>query len=133
MQVHITGFKRQPDGTIKSTTGPALKLTYSALDSAQRQYSLIGDKTGDFPGPLGTQDRELVDLHGGGLPDVVQLGSGLPLVWQNLGSGEFAPARTIAKISIRHILGGAHRDHVAVAGVISVVLNLAQLGGKAFA
>ena len=95
LRVTMDGFKRQEDGTVEQTSAPPVEFTYSPFDPTQRHFEPLADELIEPPGPLGESGRELVDLNGDGLPDVVQLGSGRPRIWRNLGGGRFAPPHTL--------------------------------------
>ncbi|MCU1348329.1 MAG: hypothetical protein JWO56_1359, partial [Acidobacteria bacterium] len=95
-RVSMRGFKHQPDGTVSEIDSPAVELTYSPFDPQARRFRKIFENVADRPGPLGEEGRELVDLDGNALPDVVQLGGGRPRVWRNAGEGRFMPPRTLA-------------------------------------
>lgn len=94
-RVTMDGFKRQPNGTVEETGAPPVTFTYAPFNPPRRRFQRVADGLIEPPGPLGEPGRELVDLNGDGLPDVVQLGNGRPRIWRNLGRGHFAPPRTL--------------------------------------
>lgn len=74
---------------------PALDLGYTAFDPARRRFQPAG---GDqLPAnALRGDDFALVDLSGGGLPDLVEL-TGSIRYWRNLGAGRFDRPRTMSE------------------------------------
>src|SRR5262249_39176321 len=69
---------------------PPLTFGYTGFDPAARRFAAV---TGaDLPpGILSDPRFALVDVHGAGLPDVVQLGAA-PRIWRNTGDGRVAMA-----------------------------------------
>lgn len=93
-RVTMEGFKRQPDGSMLRTEAPPVDFTYASFAPQTRQHLAVAQNLPQSPGPLGIEGRELVDLHGDGLPDIVQLAGNRCRYWQNLGQGRFAFARS---------------------------------------
>ncbi len=95
-RVTMEGFKRQTDGSVVSTEAPGLELSYSEFRPSARRFQRIGDDLLTPPGPLGEGGRELVDLGGDALPDVVRIApGGGSTIWRNLGEGRLAPPQTL--------------------------------------
>src|SRR5262249_24075304 len=78
------------DGT--TLAAPVKTFTYSAMQPARMQ-----PVTG-WPSPMAAIDTDLVDLNGDGLPDILQLGAGLPTMHANLGDGRFGPPQRLARM-----------------------------------
>ncbi|WP_405820218.1 FG-GAP-like repeat-containing protein [Streptomyces sp. NBC_01390] len=74
---------------------PALVFAYSGFDPGGRRFSPV---TGPgFPAAaLNSPTLALVDLHGAGLPDIVELGAAAR-VWRNRGGGRFELPRSMAE------------------------------------
>ncbi|WP_210570625.1 SpvB/TcaC N-terminal domain-containing protein [Streptomyces sp. GESEQ-4] len=74
---------------------PPLVFGYSAFDPGGRRFSPV---TGPgFPATaLNSPTLALVDLHGAGLPDIVELGAAAR-VWRNMGGGRFQLPRSMAE------------------------------------
>ncbi len=86
-RVDVIGFD---DAGAATTEWPSLDFQYTQFQPASRRFVRL-------PGPeaipsLAFANVELVDLHGGGLPDILQM-SGDVRFWRNLGGGTFAAAR----------------------------------------
>lgn len=72
---------------------PSLKFDYSTFEPAERQFAPVRGR--DLPATgLNTADVDLVDLHGSGLPDILQM-NGVVRYWRNLGNGHFDLPRLI--------------------------------------
>lgn len=78
------------DGSVLAA--PDQTYAYSAL-GAPTMVPVTGWTT-----PLTDVDTDLADLNGDGLPDLVQLGRGLPTVRPNLGGGAFGPPHPMAQV-----------------------------------
>ncbi|MDQ1033660.1 RHS repeat-associated protein [Streptomyces sp. V3I8] len=74
---------------------PPLTFGYSDFDPAGRRFSPVSGP--GFPATaLNGPTLALVDLHGAGLPDIVELGAAAR-VWRNAGGGRFEPPRSMAQ------------------------------------
>jgi RHS repeat-associated protein len=73
---------------------PPLSFEYSGFDPAGRRFAPITG-VGLLPGSLADPTLALVDLHGCGLPDVLELGPVVKRFWRNLGGGSFALPRSL--------------------------------------
>lgn len=130
VRVTMEGFKRQPDGSMVRTEAPSVELSYTPFEPERRRYQRVASDLLDPPGPLGEDGRELVDLDGDALPDVVQLGTGRPRVWRNTGGGSFAPPQVVENfphpmaISAPTVLFDA--DGSGTADVVSLEPRLAR-------
>lgn len=74
---------------------PPLTFGYSAFDPAGRRFAAVtgpGLPTAALTNP----SLALVDLHGAGLPDLVELGAA-QRVWRNTGNGRFALPQRLAE------------------------------------
>ena len=80
---------------------PDQTYAYSAL-GAPAMVPVTG-----WTAPLTDVDTDLADLNGDGLPDLVQLGSGLPTMHPNLGGGAFGPPHPLAQVPEPFRLSGA--------------------------
>jgi RHS repeat-associated protein len=78
------------DGTAEEHL-PPLTFGYTTFDPARRRFRVVAGP--GLPSPA-APDVTLVDLHGCGLPDVVQLGA-TQRSWSNLGDGRFGQPRPI--------------------------------------
>jgi RHS repeat-associated protein len=94
-QIEVIGFDdegncydgRVHGGQVRERQLPPLEFSYTQFDPEKRKFELI---TGaDLP-PLsvGHPDMELVDLHGAGLPDILEM-NGTVRYWRNRGNGRF--------------------------------------------
>ncbi|MFF5077984.1 SpvB/TcaC N-terminal domain-containing protein [Actinoplanes sp. NPDC000266] len=72
---------------------PPLSLTYSEFDPANRRLDRLSG-AGLPAVPLDSPGFALVDLHGTGLPDIVELGAAKRF-WRNAGSGRFELPRSL--------------------------------------
>ena len=73
---------------------PPITFDYSDFDPAGRRFERLtgaGLPTGSLADPT----LALVDLHGCGLPDVLELGPQVRRYWRNLGAGRFDLPRTL--------------------------------------
>lgn len=92
-QLDIIGFDNDGsryDGTERTHLKqlPPLTFAYSRFTPATRHFEIV--KGSDLPAlALGAADMELVDLHGGGLPDILQMNGTGVRYWRNLGDGRF--------------------------------------------
>jgi YD repeat-containing protein len=67
---------------------PPLTFTYSGFDPAGRRFERVAGQ-GLPAAALSNPALTLVDLHGAGLPDVVELGATVRRYWRNVGAGRF--------------------------------------------
>jgi RHS repeat-associated protein len=66
---------------------PPLTFGYTQFAPEKRRFEVVEGR--DLPTrALGAADMELVDLHGGGLPDILEM-NGTVRYWRNLGHGRF--------------------------------------------
>src|SRR5262249_40000282 len=83
-------------GQVRERQLPPLEFGYTQFDPEKRKFELV---TGaDLP-PLsvGHPDMELVDLHGAGLPDIVEM-NGTARYWRNRGNGRFDIPRPMREV-----------------------------------
>ena len=66
--------------------------------------------------PLTDVDTDLADLNGDGLPDLVQLGRGLPTMHPNLGAGVFGPPHPMSQAPEPFRLSGANVTFADMSG-----------------
>lgn len=72
---------------------PPLTFGYTKFGPTQRQFAIVEGR--DLPAQaLGAADLELVDLHGSGLPDILEM-NGTVRYWRNLGDNCFDMPRPI--------------------------------------
>jgi hypothetical protein len=88
MQIEIVGFD---DLGRPSSELPPLEFGYTKFEPRLRKFDpVIGE---DLPvSVLRNQSMELVDLHGAGLPDLLEM-NGVVRYWRNLGAGRFDVSR----------------------------------------
>jgi hypothetical protein len=85
-QIEVFGF--DDAGTIsEKPVLPPLTYGYSRFEPDKRQFKSVTGQALPLPS-LATPDVDLVDLHGNGLPDVVEM-NGAVRYWRNLGHGQF--------------------------------------------
>jgi RHS repeat-associated protein len=72
---------------------PPLDCSYSPLDPESRRFAAVRGSGQNVPS-IGAPNVELVDLHGGGLPDILEMSSAVRY-WRNLGGGTFSLPRSI--------------------------------------
>lgn len=66
---------------------PPLTFGYTRFEPNKRRFEVVEGR--DLPTrALGAPDMEMVDLHGGGLPDILEM-NGTARYWRNLGQGRF--------------------------------------------
>ena len=96
--VDVAGIDDQglPPGQDPATEHlPPLTFGYSGFDPAGRRFAAVtgpGLPTAALSNPA----LALADLHGAGLPDVIELGAA-PRVWRNTGGGRFELPRQLAE------------------------------------
>jgi RHS repeat-associated protein len=72
---------------------PPLTFGYTQFEPEKRRFGVVEGR--DLPTrALGAADMELVDLHGGGLPDILEM-NGTVRYWRNLGHGRFDMPRSM--------------------------------------
>jgi hypothetical protein len=85
-QIEVFGF--DDAGTIsEKPVLPPLTYGYSRFEPDKRQFKSVTGQALPLPS-LVTPDVDFVDLHGNGLPDVVEM-NGVVRYWRNLGDGQF--------------------------------------------
>jgi RHS repeat-associated protein len=94
-QIEVIGFDDQGNrydgqihnGELRQLQLPPLKFGYAGFNPTGRTFQPI---TGaDLPAlSVGNPNMELVDLHGAGLPDILEM-NGAVRYWRNLGHGHF--------------------------------------------
>ena len=91
--IELFGF--DDDGAISEKPVQApLTYGYSRFEPAKRTFKPLTGPALPVQS-LSDSDLELVDLHGNGLPDLIEM-NGAVRYWRNLGSGQFAWPQTIA-------------------------------------
>jgi hypothetical protein len=92
--VELIGFDDQGncyDGVLRKRQLPPLEFRYTQFDPEKRKFELLS--SADLPPlSLGSTSMELVDLHGAGLPDILQM-DGTVRYWRNLGNARFDRSR----------------------------------------
>src|SRR5262249_39833846 len=93
--VSVTGHNGETTQSL-----PPVEFGYTGWDPARRRYQAIGDPaTGTVPDrSLASKGRELVDLFGDGLPDVLQLAGPNSRYWRNRGAGRLDPPRPLPAV-----------------------------------
>lgn len=87
-RIEVTGFD---DTGNASKELPPLDFKYSAFEPAMRRFVPVPGSGRDVPS-LAWPNLDIVDLHGFGLPDFLEM-SGSVRYWRNLGQGKFSPPR----------------------------------------
>lgn len=97
--VTVTGHDRDPDGTYRSASMPALTFSYTTFEPNRQHYQPLTASGGELP-PLGLNQAgmALVDLFGDGLPDVLQSSPAGLRYWRNLGHGTLDRPHTLAEV-----------------------------------
>jgi len=106
---------------------PALTFGYTQFEPEQRRFAIVEGR--DLPArALGAADMDLVDLHGSGLPDILEM-NGTVRYWRNLGSGRFdlprpmraAPPYTLADPGVQMIdaNGDGRMDMLVTSGPLA--------------
>lgn len=89
-RIEVFGYD---DAGVPGGALPPIDFGYTAFDPAKRSFRSV--HTGAEPGlSLAEPTVDLVDIHGGGLPDLVSI-DGAVRFCRNLGAGRFASARTM--------------------------------------
>lgn len=69
---------------------PPLDFSYSTFNPAKKRFTSFEAESDAMPTKsLASDDIEMIDLFGNGLPDIVELNGSLQF-WRNLGNGKFA-------------------------------------------
>ncbi|MBI3053968.1 MAG: VCBS repeat-containing protein, partial [Betaproteobacteria bacterium] len=89
-RIEVIGYD---DTGSPSSELPPLDFAYTKFEPVKRKFEQLPAGAESVP-PLSDPDVELVDLHGGGLPDLVQI-SGSVRYWRNLGDGVFGSRLTM--------------------------------------
>jgi RHS repeat-associated protein len=98
-QVEVIGFDDQglpydaddQDPNPRKKLLPPLTFGYSAFAPGSRRFDIVGGA--DLPASdLGAPELEPVDLHGSGLPDLIEM-NGTVRYWRNRGDGNFDQPR----------------------------------------
>ncbi len=131
-QIDVIGFDDQGnrydgqvhDGQLRERQLPPLEFGYTQFNPAKRKFEVVtGD---DLPSrSMGNSNMELVDLHGAGLPDFLEM-NGAVRYWRNRGNRHFdipqpmqdAPAgRSLAAIGVQMLdADGDGRTDLMVSG-----------------
>ena len=97
-QIDIIGFD---DSGGPSAAFPPLAFEYTGFEPHLREFAPVtGD---DLPAALTSAATQLVDLHGAGLPDIIEM-NGTVRYWRNLGGNRFDVPRTM-QFAPAHALG----------------------------
>jgi hypothetical protein len=89
----LTSIALEGLGSGGTESVPPLLLSYREFDPSRRDLRLVPDA--ELPArPIGDPSRELVDLSGDGLPDLVELGE-TPRWWRNRSDGRFTVPQLI--------------------------------------
>lgn len=117
-QLDIIGYDDEREGTpyadddpnsVYAKQLPPLTFGYTMFDPRERRFAIVEGR--DLPAQaLGAADLELVDLHGSGLPDILEM-NGTVRYWRNLGNGHFdlprpmheAPPHSLADSGVQMI------------------------------
>lgn len=99
--ITVTGHAEN-GGTLE---GRPLRFSYATTGTAELKRF-----TGAVPPGLASRRVELVDWNGDGLPDLLDLGGGLPRLWPNKGDCAWGEARTLSRMPAPYRL-----DRAAVA------------------
>lgn len=95
-EVTVTGHERQVDHSYRSISLPPLAFDYSGFSPGAQRLQPITVAGGPLPGAsLGDPGMAVVDLHGDGLPGLLQTGPGGFRFWRNLGQGVLERPRTL--------------------------------------
>lgn len=97
--VTVTGYQRDASGNYKTESMPPVTLKYTEFRPDEQRYQSVVARGDDMP-PLALNNRNmaLVDLFGGGLPDVLQSDIGGFRFWKNLGGGVLDRPRSMPQI-----------------------------------
>ncbi len=80
-------YQDDPAGSYPKQLRP-LTFGYTQFAPQQRKFEVLSGR--DLPArALGAPDMEFVDLHGSGLPDIVEMTSVMARYWRNFGRGRF--------------------------------------------
>jgi len=75
---------------------PPLEFNYGAFSPEKRKFKPL---SGAYPrASLGDPNFELADLHGNGLPDILNIQDGVARYWRNKGNGEYAVHQEIKNV-----------------------------------
>lgn len=97
-RIEITGKNDDPSIAVGAgDLPPPLTFGYTSLALESRQRRFIAVKIeGQSDVPMSDPDIDFVDLHGNGLPDILDTRQGYHY-WRNLGSGQFDVRRRIER------------------------------------
>ncbi|MEN3539328.1 SpvB/TcaC N-terminal domain-containing protein [Microbispora sp. ZYX-F-249] len=92
--ITMTGHRTDSRGRVLTRSMPPLTFGYTAFRPGHASFETFSADGGDGPDrALDHEEYELVDLHGGGLPDVVHTSAEGVRYWRNLGECRFARPR----------------------------------------
>jgi RHS repeat-associated protein len=98
-EINIIGFD---DAGNPSSELPPLEFSYTKFEPERARLDVVSGA--DLPAqPLSSASTQLVDLHGAGLPDLLEM-NGAVRYWRNLGGGEFDLPR-VMRFAPSHALG----------------------------
>jgi RHS repeat-associated protein len=95
-RIEVVGIDQAAPPDQREQALPPLTFAYSSFEPAGRRFERVtgpGLPTGSLSDPTLT----LVDLHGMGLPDVLELGPQVRRYWRNAGGGRFELPRTLTQ------------------------------------
>ena len=97
--VTVTGYQRDASSDYKSDRMPPVTFKYSEFRPNDQRYQSVVARGDDMPPlALNNANMALVDLFGGGLPDLLQSDIGGFRFWKNLGGGLLDRPRSMPQI-----------------------------------
>ncbi len=97
--VTVTGYQRDSSGNYKTERMPPVTLKYTEFRPNEQRYQPVVARGDDMPPfALNNRNMALVDLFGGGLPDVLQSDISGFRFWKNLGGGVLDRPRSMPQI-----------------------------------
>lgn len=97
--VTVTGYQRDVAGNYKTERMPPVTLKYTEFKPNEQRYQSVAARGDDMPPfALNNRNMALVDLFGGGLPDVLQSDIAGFRFWKNLGGGLLDRPRSMPQI-----------------------------------